>query len=104
VVIDVLESKTRMTVPGAHWMAGVGSPNFHGAEARRFADALDRLSAGDKTRPLVFLCLSSECWLSYNAALRALEAGYKDVIWFRGGTDAWKGAGLDMKVPAPVSW
>ncbi len=104
VVIDVLDSKTRKTIPGAFWMSGAGDNRFYGAEKTRFAAALDKLTSADKSRPLVFLCVSSECWLSYNAALHALEAGYKDVIWYRGGTQAWSGASLDTKAPQSVAW
>lgn len=85
-------------------MSGAGSGQFYAAEKSRFATALENMTGGDKTRPLVFLCLNSECWWSYNAALRALEAGYEDVIWYRGGTDAWRGASLEWIRPKSVSW
>lgn len=104
VVVDVLDSKTRTSVPGAYWMSGGGDGQFFAAEASRFSTALEKLAGGDKTRPIVFLCISSECWLSYNASLHAIEAGYKDVIWYRGGSDSWTGASLDRKKPTPVSW
>jgi len=104
VVVDVLDDKKRDTIPGANWLSGAGSGIFYGAEKARFATALEKLTAGDKNRPLVFLCLGSMCWLSYNASLRALEAGYKDVIWYRGGTDAWGEAKLPMKRADPFGW
>jgi PQQ-dependent catabolism-associated CXXCW motif protein len=104
VVVDVLDSKTRRTIPGAFWMSGGGDGQFFAAEKSRFSTALEKLTSSDKTRPIVFLCLSSECWLSYNASLHALEAGYKDVIWYRGGTASWTGASLDRKKPENVSW
>ena len=104
VVIDVLGSKTRKTIPGAFWMHGAGDGRFFAAEKNRFSAALEKLTEGNKDRPLVFLCLNSECWLSYNASLHAIEAGYKDVIWYRGGTDSWRGASLDWKEPERVSW
>lgn len=103
-VIDVLDSKSRKTIPGAYWMPGTGDGQFYSAEKSRFATALDKLSGGDKSRPIVFLCVSSECWLSYNASLHALEAGYTDVIWYRGGTEAWKGASLDLAKPERIDW
>jgi PQQ-dependent catabolism-associated CXXCW motif protein len=103
-VVDVLDSKTRMSVPGAFWMSGAGDGQFFGAEKSRFSTVMERITGGDKTRPIVFLCLNSECWLSYNASLHALEAGYKDVIWYRGGTDAWRGASLEWKKPESVRW
>lgn len=104
IVIDVLGSKNRQSIPGALWMVGAGDGQFFGAEKSRFSTALDKLTAGDKTRPIVFLCLSSECWLSYNASLYAVEAGYKDVIWYRGGTNAWSGASLELVKAETVAW
>lgn len=104
VVIDVLDSKTRKSIPGAFWLSGAGDGQFFAAEKSRFATALEKLTGGDKTRPIVFLCLNSECWLSYNASLHAIEAGHKDVIWYRGGTSAWTGANLEWKKPESVSW
>jgi PQQ-dependent catabolism-associated CXXCW motif protein len=103
-VIDVLDSDSRSTVAGAYWMRDAGSGQFFRAEKQRFADALDKLSGGDKSRPIVFLCVSSECWLSYNASLYAIEAGFKDVLWYRGGSDAWRGASLPRRTPERVSW
>lgn len=104
VVVDVLDSKARKSIPGAFWMSGAGDGQLFAAEKNRFATALERLTRGDKTRPIVFLCIGSECWLSYNASLHALEAGYKDVIWYRGGTNSWRGASLEWKQPESVSW
>lgn len=104
VVIDVLDSKTRKSIPGAFWLPGAGEGQFFSAEKSRFSAALDKLTGGDKSRSLVFLCLSSECWLSYNASLHALEAGYKNVIWYRGGTNAWSEANLGSAVPERVVW
>ena len=104
VVIDVLDSKERKSVPGAFWMPGAGDGQFFGAEKSRFSAALDKITEGNKSRPIVFLCSSSECWLSYNASLHALESGYTDVIWYRGGTAAWSGASLVWKKPERVNW
>lgn len=104
VVLDVLDSKTRKSIPGAFWLSGAGDGQFFDAEKSRFSAALEKLTGGDKNRPLVFLCVSSECWLSYNASLHALEAGYKDVIWYRGGTNSWTGASLDWTKPEKISW
>ena len=104
VMIDVLDTRTRATVPGATWLSGAGLAPFYGAEKSRGAAALERLSGGNKNRMLVFLCLNPECWLSYNAALYAIEAGYTNVHWFRGGTVAWQGAGFRVATVTATSW
>ncbi|KKL12923.1 hypothetical protein LCGC14_2530930, partial [marine sediment metagenome] len=49
---------------------------------------LDALTSGDTSYPLVIFCLD-ECWMSWNAARRAVEWGYDAVHWYPGGTDLW---------------
>ena len=89
----VWRDPTHMTIERAHWLPNVGygvlSPEFEAYFRTRLA-AL----AGPGT-PVVFFCLS-DCWMSWNAARRALEWGYGNVIWFREGTDAWQQAGFDL--------
>jgi rhodanese-related sulfurtransferase len=48
--------------------------------------------------------VGSKCWLSYNACLHAIEAGYKDVIWYRGGTDAWDEAKQNLRRADAFGW
>jgi PQQ-dependent catabolism-associated CXXCW motif protein len=43
----------------------------------------------------VFFCLK-DCWMSWNAAKRALEYGYANVMWFREGTDGWQELGYPL--------
>ena len=39
--------------------------------------------------------------LAYNASLRAVKLGYSNVLWYRGGHEAWRLAGHSfVKVPA----
>ncbi len=107
VLIDVLSEGGHVTLPGAVWIAGAGrGTNFMDPVQSVLAQLLDKLSGGDKARGLVFICASSQCWLSYNAALRAVAAGYDRVYWYRGGIEAWGAAGLPTartagKAPAP---
>jgi PQQ-dependent catabolism-associated CXXCW motif protein len=104
VVIDVLYNRARKSIPGSLMMRGGGDAPFYAAEKSRFSAAMEKVTEGSKARPIVFLCLSSECWLSYNAALYAIEAGYTDVMWYRGGTNAWSGASLESAPPQELSW
>jgi PQQ-dependent catabolism-associated CXXCW motif protein len=99
VVVDVIGGAGRRTVPGAWGFPGFGAGSFSPDDRYYYALALEIVTSGDKNRPLVFLCVSSECWLSYNAALHAVEFGYRDVIWFRGGSEAWRAASLPMAAP-----
>jgi PQQ-dependent catabolism-associated CXXCW motif protein len=104
VIVDVLESQTRTTLPGAYWMHGAGTGRWQANEKVRFSEALEKITGADKSRPLVFVCLSAECWLSYNASLHAVAAGYKDVLWYRGGTAAWTAAGFKRSTPRRLNW
>ncbi|MND08271.1 hypothetical protein D3C83_307850 [compost metagenome] len=52
----------------------------------------------------MFFCVDTECWLSYNAALRAIRLGYSNVMWYRGGISAWSAAELPMAQSDPFFW
>lgn len=97
VAVNVLTGQWVNAVPGSVWLSGAGQGSgFDDATQARLAKDLDGLTGGNKAKPVVFYCLSSECWLSYNAALRAQRLGYTDVGWYRGGIDSWKAAGLPV--------
>ena len=76
----------------AAWVAQGGT--FSDQTQQQFAQMLQQGTQGKKDVPLVFYCLSTQCWMSYNGALRAINAGYTNVLWYRGGIEAWKSAGL----------
>ncbi|MGN6580583.1 MAG: rhodanese-like domain-containing protein [Bordetella sp.] len=90
----------KKTVPGAVVMDGAGEGRLLGTDMDRFSKALDSQTGGDKTRPIVFYCHSSRCWLSYNASLHAIKLGYTNVYWYRGGRDAWKAAKKRFVAPS----
>lgn len=95
VLIDVLEGNGHNSLPGAVWLPG-GGRGFEvtSQTQERFVSRLVQLTDGDMDKTLVFFCLGPDCWLSWNAAVRAAELGYTDVRWYRGGVDAWRAAGL----------
>jgi len=93
-LVDV-RPQPRATIPGAHVNNAIGIDFSAGAE-RAAADFLAHI-APDKATPIAFYCVNWECWLSYNAALRAVAAGYTSVYWYRGGIAAWFEAGLPLE-------
>jgi PQQ-dependent catabolism-associated CXXCW motif protein len=103
-VIDVLGGGVHRTVAGAFWMPGAGAGDMGADEEKRFAGAMAKFAGGDKGRPMVFLCVDTECWLSYNASLRAIGLGYTNVMWYRGGIAAWRHAGLPTAETEPFAW
>jgi PQQ-dependent catabolism-associated CXXCW motif protein len=70
--------------------------SFSDQTQREFGNYLQQVTGGDKDVPLVFYCQSVECWMSYNAALRAVKLGYTQLFWYRGGIEAWQAAGLQV--------
>ena len=93
VLFDVLGQPEMLpdAVPAA-WLAQAGS--FDDAVQLQASQVFAQHTRGRMDTVLVFYCLSRECWMSYNAALRAIAAGYGNVLWYRGGLEAWKLAGL----------
>ena len=102
--IDVLGGGVHRTIAGAFWLPGAGAGDMDQDEEKRFLKALASFAGGDKGRPMVFFCVDSQCWLSYNAALRAIAAGYTNIMWYRGGVAAWRQAGLLMVMSEPFGW
>jgi PQQ-dependent catabolism-associated CXXCW motif protein len=88
-LVDVLDSP-HVGLPGARRYPGVGMP-YPSAD---LGQLLDKDTGGDRTYPVVFYCEGPQCWESYNAALRARDAGYTNVYWYRGGLEAWAMASL----------
>lgn len=94
-LIDVLSGEGHLTLAGAKWIAGAGrGSNFLDPVQSLLAQLLGQLTGGNKAKPVVFFCANAQCWLSYNAALRAAVAGFSKVFWYRGGIDSWVEAGL----------
>lgn len=89
------------SISGAHWLPNVGygvlSPEFEAY----FKSRLETLTANDKSKPVLFFCLK-DCWMSWNAAKRALSWGYTSVIWFPEGTDGWQAIGNDLTPLTPM--
>lgn len=77
------------TITGAVWLANVGYGVLNPQFEQYFRAGLEKFAGGDKSKPLVFFCLRN-CWMSWNAAKRAIEWGYTNVNWYPDGTDGWK--------------
>ncbi len=92
---DILGGPERL--PGALAAVPAGQPgSFDDPTQREFGQFLQGVTQGRKDLPMIFYCASNECWLSYNAALRAIKLGYTNVLWYRGGLEAWKYAKLPL--------
>lgn len=94
--------RPRLSLPGAVWLANAGYGDLSPAMARWFAEELNRLTAGDRERPLMFFCVI-DCWMSWNAAKRALSLGHTRVYWYPEGSDGWEFAGQPLERVEPRS-
>ena len=95
-LFHVLGSAEHLPGAVAATPAGQGG-SFDDAAQREFGQFLQRMSRGDASVPMVFYCGGTHCWMSYNAALRAVHLGYRNVAWYRGGIEAWRNAGLPIE-------
>lgn len=95
-VLDILGGPERL--PGAIPAVAAAQPgSFQDQTQQGFGQYLAQATNGNKQVPLVFYCLNVQCWMSYNAAARAVALGYSNVLWYRGGIEAWKSAGLPVQ-------
>ena len=85
------------------WLPNVGYGRVSDTLDRYFRANLQRLTNDDPARPVIIYCLA-DCWMSWNAARRAAEYGYKRILWYPEGTDGWAAAGLPLarSTPAPM--
>jgi len=84
----IWREQPRDSIQGAIWLPNVGYGKLAEVTEKYFKDGLNSATGGDMSNPVVFFCLS-ECWMSWNAAKRALEYGHERVFWFPEGTDGW---------------
>lgn len=86
------------SLPGSLWWPDVGRGALAPALEAQFRQRLQQV-AGAPPRLVVFFCLSN-CWMSWNAAKRAVGWGYV-VAWFPEGVDRWAAAGLPTQEVKP---
>lgn len=94
--VRVGEEYAQAHVPGAISVPyKEGSAKEVGFDAADDQFALNRLPK-DKNAPFIMYCDGTICWKSYKSAVMAIQAGWKNVYWFRGGFPEWKEAGMPV--------
>ena len=91
----------RSPVPGSIWLPDTGYGALAPVMQQYFERGLQQVTGGDRGRALVFYCLAN-CWMSWNAAKRAVALGYTHVAWYPDGTDGWAEHHLPLEARAPV--
>jgi PQQ-dependent catabolism-associated CXXCW motif protein len=85
-------------IQGAQYAVPASQPgSFNDQTQQQLGQYLQQATGGNKQHPIVLYCLSTQCWMSYNASLRAIALGYTNVLWYRGGIEAWKMAGQPVQ-------
>ena len=90
----------RKNIPGSIWLPDTGYGTLPPAMDDYFQRGLARASHGDKNALLVIYCLA-DCWMSWNAAKRALAYGYSNIAWYPDGTDGWERAQFPTEEAQP---
>jgi PQQ-dependent catabolism-associated CXXCW motif protein len=96
----VWRDKPRLNIPGSIWLPDTGYGTLAAPTEDYFRQGLAKASGGDRAKLLVIYC-QANCWMSWNAAKRALSYGYTTVAWYPEGTDAWEAEGLPMVESEP---
>jgi PQQ-dependent catabolism-associated CXXCW motif protein len=77
------------SIPGAVWMPNAGAAPLDPAHEALFLARVADLTSGDRTKPIVTFC-HPDCWGSWNAGKRLVQAGYTAVHWFPAGIEGWQ--------------
>jgi len=93
--------RKRDNIPGSIWLPNTGFGVLPVEEENYLRRNLAQATDGDRGRALVFYCLAN-CWMSWNAAKRAVSWGYSNVYWYPDGTDGWASAGFPLEESTPI--
>ncbi len=91
---------TRLNIPGSIWLPNTGYGALAPSTEAYLRTGLARATGDDSSKTLVVYCLK-DCWMSWNAAKRAMSYGYSDVAWYPDGTDGWEQARLPLEESEP---
>ncbi len=104
-VIDPLLYFWGNSLPGAIGLRNAGIGGSLTDEAQdRLGRAMSGLTGGDLARPIVVVGWNAERFDGRNLALRLVALGYTNVVWYRGGREAWEVAGLPETELIPQDW
>jgi PQQ-dependent catabolism-associated CXXCW motif protein len=93
--------KPRDDIPGSLWLPDTGYGALAPIMQQYFERGLRQATDGKQDRLIVFYCLAN-CWMSWNAAKRAVALGYTHVAWYPDGTDGWARQNLPFESRTPV--
>lgn len=90
------------SIPRAQWLPNTGFGALAPQTEEYFRHGLAAATGGNVEKPVVLFC-QRNCWMSWNAARRAVSLGYRHVHWYPDGTDGWAEAGLPLERLSPAA-
>lgn len=90
------------TIPGALWLPNTGYEALAPETEDYLKAGLEAVTQGDPSAPVVVFC-KRDCWMSWNAARRAVSSGYTRVFWYPEGVDGWAGRGWPLEASEPFA-
>jgi PQQ-dependent catabolism-associated CXXCW motif protein len=84
----IWRDKPRFNIPGSLWLPDTGYGELAATTEEYLRRGLLHASGGNLASLIVVYC-QADCWMSWNAAKRALSFGYSNVAWYPDGTDGW---------------
>jgi PQQ-dependent catabolism-associated CXXCW motif protein len=96
----VWRDKPRFDITGSIWLSDTGYGKLATDTEAYLKAGLARASGGRFDALLVIYC-EANCWMSWNAAKRAVSYGYSNIAWFPEGTDGWARANLPLVEAQP---
>jgi PQQ-dependent catabolism-associated CXXCW motif protein len=97
----IWREKPRVDILGSIWLPDTGYGALAASTELYLRNGLARITRGNQSQWLVIYC-QKDCWMSWNAAKRALTMGYSNVAWYPDGTDGWQASGLPMQQVEPA--
>lgn len=97
----IWRDKKHSHIKGSVWLPNVGYGRLPKEMDDFFRAHLKRLTGDNSSKPLLFYC-QKNCWMSWNAAKRAMEYGYFSVYWYPDGTDGWVTVGGELVAAKPL--
>ena len=94
--------KRRDHLPGSVWLPNVGYGALTAETDAYFRSHLEALAGNNRATAMVLYC-QTDCWMSWNAAKRAIEEyGYSNIAWYPAGSDGWARSGLPLEQGQPA--
>jgi PQQ-dependent catabolism-associated CXXCW motif protein len=93
---------THRDIPTSVWIPGAGLGAIPPEANTAYRTRLAALTHNNPSTKIVIYC-HERCWLSWNAAKRAISYGYRNVAWYPDGVEGWTSAAQPTQIARPAS-